>query len=326
MKRKNSLIASVVSLMLLLALGGTNCLAQTCSASDPPTDCLNVDKYLVQMGFPSTNGCCCGGDAIDPGSGTVSTPINLISCDGKRVTTLSFTEPSTTPGSMPETFDLPELQRLILSNLSLSGAVPDISANKKLRQLILRNNKLTRFLYTNFSVNPDLANIIVSSNPISAPFPSSLLNVHYLYNLEIDNTDITGEFPDFSKNFNLVQLNTSCSGLTGNLDGRLPPSASTLAVTCFGQTSKVYYCNATTPQNRALSTVREPSIPAGTSAQCAGSPVSLSSTTVPSASGSPSVSASPNASGSKPGVSQKKAMAFNVLELFFIVFAALLLL
>ncbi|KAJ3316941.1 hypothetical protein HDU93_004234, partial [Gonapodya sp. JEL0774] len=108
---------------------------------------------------------------------------------------------------MPETFDFPELQYLILSNLSLSGAVPDISANKKLKWMILRyvgfaqpvsnnsllmkwvmtssNNKLTRFSNADFSVNPDLSDVIVSYNPISGAFPSSLLKLRYLYNLEI---------------------------------------------------------------------------------------------------------------------------------------------
>ncbi|KXS19686.1 hypothetical protein M427DRAFT_52582 [Gonapodya prolifera JEL478] len=263
-------------LLFLLSVWGS--VAQDCgtlgpSASNPPTDCLNVDKYLVQMGFRSTNGCCCSARAVAVGTDSTKFTSNVIACEQKRVTDIDLTAGPTTPGTMPERFDLPELQYLQLRNLSLEGMVPDISANKKLRWFDLSNNKLTGFVNPDFSPNIGVSDFTVSSNPISAPFPPSLAALSFVVYLRIDKTNITGEFPNLSNQSNLRTLNISCSGVTGRLDGRLPPYADEISVNCNGE-SKVYYCNSTLLPTFGVSRAK---IPVGSSAQC---PVSNTTTSV----------------------------------------------
>ena len=147
---------------------------------------------------------------------------------------LNLTENAHT-GPVPDLSAAKSLTTVDLSNNNLTGPVPDSAANHpSLRFLDLRVNDLTGLpsQWTSASStststptnDPPLDTLLVSHNPLNAPFPAGLAPYQNLTFLELADANITGQLPEVASDHSQWQSLDQLYLQNNQMDGPIPDS------------------------------------------------------------------------------------------------------
>lgn len=150
---------------------------------------------------------------------------DMLTSNASRVTELALDQAGYSGSLTPNSWNLPYLQTLDLSNNFFTGPIPNSFSNlTRLQKLTLSSNSFTNSVPDSIGLLINLEELSLDNNNLQGTIPLSLNGLKNLKRLQIQSNKLTDEFPELTQLSQLVFLDASKNAISGNIPFHFPPS------------------------------------------------------------------------------------------------------